>query len=167
MNGFTLRHFSDIQPEWLSDFSKSLLNLNVDIQAITEEEIFAEDLNSPVFTISGAMETFRDSSGDAYRLFKYAVLGLLGDAFREREYGFFRNDQIFQPAMPLGFFLSTASGNQIKLYFRNTTPNPEEIEKGLDKLPLFLRSQIWDKMDMSTPINSTAFFQYNSWQFLN
>lgn len=167
MKGFTLRHFSEIESAWLEELQTFLMNLKVDFRPLEEHEIYEELITPPVLTVFAPLATLKGFTDDQFLLFKYGLLGLMEQAFTTKEFGFFKSEDEFSPAMPLGFMLENSKGDLLKLYFRNTKINPRELEEGFDSLLPFLNSNTWEEINPEDILGSIAFFDQHNWQFLN
>lgn len=161
-----VRHFSDVQPDWLEAFRIFLMGAEIQFRPLTEEEIFTEFITPPVFTIAMQLDDLVNMDPGRFELFKYSVLGLIGDALSKKEWGYSKGEGEFNPAMPLAIFLQTNEETQIKLYFRNTKVSPTEMEEGMEKLIPFLKSRTWDG-SADSPLSFTIFFSHHNWQFFN
>lgn len=167
MKGITLRHFPEIELGWLEEFKAFLMTLNVTFRPLEESEVYEELVMPPVFTVEASLQDVLSMNESEFQMVQYGLLGLMEQAFTQKEFGFYKSEDVFVKAMPLGFFLQTAQGERVKLYFRNTQIRPLELEDGLAKLPRFLQSHSWDTMDYNHVLGAIAFFDQNNWQFPN
>lgn len=167
MKGITLRHFPEIELGWLQEFQSFLLSLPVTFRPLKEVEVYEELVMPPVFTVEAKLKDVMSMDDGEFQLMQYGLLGLMEQAFTQKEFGFYKSEDEFVKAMPLGFFLETPQGEWIRLYFRNTQIRPLELEDGLNKLPRFLQSHTWETMEYNHTLGAIAFFDQNNWQFPN